>query len=130
MITDPISDMIAQIKNGLRIQKTEIVIPFSKLKENMGRILVQEGFLENFKKIKKGKKEFLQLSLKYKDNLPTISEIKRVSRPGRRFYVGQKEIPKLTKGFGFLILSTPRGVMTDKKARKTGVGGEVICRVW
>jgi len=131
MITDSISDMIARIKNGLRVQKKQITIPHSKLKENIAKILVKEGFIKNCKKIKRQKKQFLQLFLKYKDQeTPAISEIKRISRPGRRFYVGQKEMIRLTKGFGFLILSTPKGVMTDKGAKKVGVGGEVICRIW
>ncbi len=131
MITDSISDMIARIKNGLMVQKNQVQVPHSKLKENIAKILVKEEFLKGYKKTKKQNKEFLQLFLKYENQeTPAISEIKRVSKPGRRFYVGRKEMGRLTKGFGFLILSTPRGVMTDKTARKAGVGGEVICRIW
>ncbi len=131
MITDPISDMIARIKNGLRVQKNQVQVPHSKLKENIAKILVKEGILKDYKKTKKQNKEFLQLFLKYEDQqTPVISEIKRISKPGRRFYVGRKEMGRLTKGFGFLILSTPKGVMTDKNAKKAGVGGEVICRIW
>ena len=132
---DPISEMIATIKNGLRIQKSEVVVPYSKLKEEIAKILVSENFLSEFKKIsskggKKNKKEFLLLKLKYSNNLPAITEIRRVSKPGRRFYVNKKFLPKLTRGFGRVILSTSKGVMTDIKAKKMGIGGEVILKVW
>lgn len=130
MLTDPISDMITRIKNGLMVKKNEVIIPFSKLKENVTKILKQENFIKDYKKIKKGKKEYLMLSLRYKNNISVISEIKRISKPSRKFYVGQKDMSKLTRGFGYLILSTSRGVMTDKKAKQVGVGGEVICRIW
>ena len=130
MINDPISDMIARIKNSFRIQKTEVIIPYSKLKESVAKILTEEGFLTDIKKIKKGKKQYIRLTLKYHNNLPAISEITRISKPGRRFYANKKDIPKLTRGFGLLIISTSKGIMTNEKAQKIGVGGEVICRVW
>jgi len=129
-MTDPISDMIASLKNALRIKKRELIIPYSKIKENIAKILHREGFLKDCKKIKKRKKQYLILYLKYNRDLPAISEIKRISRPGRRFYIDQKEISKFSKGFGFLIISTSKGVMTDKNAKKAGVGGELICRIW
>jgi len=129
-MTDPLSDMIVRIKNGLQIQKDEIFIPFSKIKEETAKILKEKGFIDSYKKIQKGKREFLVLSLKYKNNLSAISEIKRISKPGRRFYIDTKEIPKLTKGFGVLILSTSKGIMADEEAKKIGIGGEVILRVW
>ena len=129
-MTDPISDMIIRIKNGIQIQKKEIILPFSKIKEDIVKLLVTENYLDSFKKLKKGKKEWLILILKYNKNQSVISEIRRVSKPGRRFYVNSKELPRLSKGFGKIILSTSKGIMTDARARKVGVGGEVMFRIW
>jgi small subunit ribosomal protein S8 len=129
-MTDPISDMIIRIKNGIQVQKKEIILPASKIKEGLAKLLVTENYLDSFRKLKKGKKEFLVLTLKYVDDKSAISEIRRVSKPGRRFYVNNKDIPKLSKGFGKIILSTSKGIMTDKKAAEVGVGGEVMFRVW
>lgn len=129
-MTDPIANMISTIKNALRINSNQTLIPASNLKENVTKILKEEGFLKDYKKIVKKNHQYLQISLKYNQEMPAISEIQRVSRPGRRFYAGKKEIKKMSRGYGVLILSTPQGVMTDKKAQEKGVGGEIICRVW
>jgi len=127
---DSISEMIARIKNAFQVRKNEVIVPFSNLKEEIVKVLHQEGFLEGYKKIQKKKKEFLVISLKYKNNSPAISEIRRVSKPGRRIYAGKKEIPKFNKGFGLLIISSPKGIITDKKAKKIGIGGEIICHLY
>jgi len=129
-MTDPIADMITRIKNALQVNKSEVVIPFSNLKENIAEILKQEKLIAGYKTVEKKNKKNLVISLRYEDNSSVISEMKRISKPGRRFYINKKEIYQFQKGFGFLILSTPKGVMTDKNAIKNGVGGELICRIW
>jgi len=127
---DVVANMFTAIKNGQKVEKKEIIIPFSKLKENIAKILKEEGYLINFKKIKKQKKVFLRLILKYQNGKPVIFEIKRISKPGRRVYINKKTITPVLGGLGIAVLSTSQGVMTAKNAKKLGVGGEIICQIW
>jgi len=129
-ITDPIADMLTRIRNGIRARHPRVDMPASALRVEIARILKQEGYVSNFKVAEEGKKKVLKVFLRYgEDGGSVISTLDRVSRPGRRVYVGAREIPKVLGGLGINILSTPRGVMTGKNARKAGVGGEVLCNI-
>ena len=128
--TDSIADMLTRIRNGLHARHQRVDMPSSKLKVEVARILKEEGYIANFKLAEEGKKKILKVFLRYDaDGESVISNIDRVSKPGRRVYVGTTEIPKVLGGLGINILTTPRGVMTGKSARKTGVGGELLCTV-
>lgn len=124
---DPISNMLVSIKNALAANKEFLEIPASKLKLEIAKILKKEGYVEDYKLVELNK---LRLELKYKGKEPAITEIKRVSKPGARIYVKSKEIPVVLRGLGAVILSTPSGLMTGKEAKKKGLGGEVICKIW
>ena len=136
MIVDPIADMLARIKNAQLARKDEVYIPHSKMKEKIAEILKREGYIEDYvvsEKNKKGNQGTLILKLKYLDDRnrkPAIMGLRRVSKPGRRIYVGVDEIPYVRKGLGVAILSTNKGILTDAEARKNRVGGEVLCYVW
>jgi small subunit ribosomal protein S8 len=129
-VTDPIADMLTRIRNGIRARHPRVDMPSSKLKIEVARILKEEGYISNFKVSDEGKKKVLKIFLKYgTDGASSISSLERVSKPGRRVYVGAREVPRILGGLGVSILTTPRGVMTGKAARKAGVGGEVLCSV-
>jgi small subunit ribosomal protein S8 len=130
-MTDPIADMLTRVRNALIARHPKVDVPSSKLKMEIARILKEEGFILNFKLTEEGAKKFIRLYLKYTPgNVPVISRIERVSRPGCRVYVGSKQVPRVLGGLGVNILTTPRGVMTGMSARKEGVGGEVLCQIW
>lgn len=129
-MTDPITDMLNQIRNAQAVEKPEILIPFSKFKNEIADILVREGFLGEIKKITKGKNKSLKIVLKYNNGVPAIEGAKRVSKPGQRIYAKSQEIKRVRGGFGISIVSTPRGLMTNSEARKAKLGGEVICEIW
>jgi small subunit ribosomal protein S8 len=130
-MTDPIADMLTRVRNALVARHPKVDVPASKLKLEIARILKEEGFILNFKATEEGSKKFIRIYLKYTPgNVPVISRIERVSRPGCRVYVGSKGVPRVLGGLGVNILTTPRGVMTGMSARKEGVGGEVLCQVW
>jgi len=130
-ITDPIADMLTRIRNGLHARHARVDMPPSKLKLEIARILKDEGYIANFKVVEEEKKKVLRVALRYTpDGESVISSLSRISRPGRRVYVGRNEIPKVLGGMGVNILTTPRGVMTGKTARKAGLGGEVLCEVY
>ena len=129
-VTDPIADMLTRIRNGIQARHPRVDMPSSKLKVEVARILKEEGYISNFKLGDEGKKKVLKVFLKYAtDGTNAISSLDRVSRPGRRVYVGVHEVPRILGGLGVSILTTPRGVLTGKAARKAGVGGEVLCNV-
>jgi small subunit ribosomal protein S8 len=130
MYTDPISDMLTRIRNALAANKAELVMPYSKFKHNLANVLLQEGFISGVNELP-GRVKTLQLNLKY-DNMgsPVITGIKRVSTPGQRIYLPTDKIPRTNGGFGVTVVSTSRGLLTDKQARKDRVGGEVVCQVW
>lgn len=130
-MTDPIADMLARIRNALMAKHREVKIPSSKMKVAIARILKDEGYIEDFKVTKDKPQPMIVITLKYDEKgKPVIMGLKRISKPGRRIYVGRKEIPRVLSGMGIAILSTPKGVITDKQARRLQVGGEVICYVW
>jgi len=129
-MTDPITDMLNQIKNAQAVAKTEVLIPLSKIKNEIAEILSKEGFLGEVKKVAKEKNKSLKITLKYDNEVPAIAGFKRVSKPGQRIYQGAQEIRKVHGGYGISIVSTSQGLMTNKDARYKKVGGEVICQVW
>lgn len=130
MITDPIADIIIRIKNAHMARHTVVEVPFSKIKKSIADILVAEGYLADVT-VKEGKPfNVLVLTLKYIGRLPVINDVKRLSKPGRRLYAPAKQLPRTLGGYGITILSTSKGVMTDKKARKENIGGELLCQVW
>ena len=130
-MTDPISDMLTRIRNANAITEEQVEIPASNFKEEVARVLSEEGFIKGYKKINNGPQGTLRLYLKYSDNdEKVITGIKRISKPGLRVYANKEEVPKVLGGLGIAIMSTSNGVMTDKSARKAGIGGEVVCYVW
>ncbi|MBV8045566.1 MAG: 30S ribosomal protein S8 [Paludibacterium sp.] len=126
---DPISDMLTRIRNAQRAAKVAVAMPSSKLKVALAQVLKEEGYIEDFAIAGETKKPVLDIQLKYYAGRPVIERIERVSRPGLRVYKGTTEIPKVMNGLGVAILSTSRGVMTDRKARAAGIGGELLCIV-
>lgn len=130
-MTDPIADMLTRIRNALQARKEEVEIPSSKIKVRIAEILKEEGYIKGFRVIPDNKQGVLKVFLKYDEyGEPVISGLQRVSKPGRRVYVSKEKIPRVMGGLGIAILTTSRGLMTDREARKAGVGGEVICYVW
>jgi small subunit ribosomal protein S8 len=130
-MTDPIADMLTRVRNGNSAKFSKVDIPASKIKIQIARILKDEGFIKNFKVIKDNRQGLLRLYLKFDEkNHQVLSSIRRISRPSRRFYAKKDNIPKVLNGLGISILTTSKGVMTEREARKQGVGGEIICTVW
>ena len=129
MFTDPIADMLTRIRNASQAQKTELVLPYSKFKANLAQVFLKEGFISGVNELT-GDHKMLQINLKYAAGESVIGGIKRVSRPGQRIYLPADKLPRTNSGFGITVVSTSRGLMTDKEARKAKVGGEVVCQVW
>ena len=130
-MTDPIGDMLTRIRNGIMASYDAVDIPSSKLKMNIAKVLKSEGFIKNYRIMNEGARETIRVFLKYDENgVPVIGGLKRVSKPSLRFYTKTDKIPKVLGGLGVNILSTSKGVMTDREARKMGVGGEVLSAVW
>jgi small subunit ribosomal protein S8 len=130
-LTDPVADLLTRIRNAINARQQKLDVPASKLKLEIARILKEEGYLSNFKATEEGGRKVLRLYIKYgSNNDAAISNVARVSRPGCRVYVGHTEIPRVLGGLGINILTTPKGVMTGRQARKNGIGGEILCEVW
>ena len=128
-MSDPIADMLTRIRNAQAVEKASVVMPSSKLTAAIAKVLKDEGYIDEFAVTEQGGKSTLTIGLKYYAGRPVIERLQRVSRPGLRVYKGRNEIPQVMNGLGVAIISTPQGLMTDRKARATGVGGEVICYV-
>jgi small subunit ribosomal protein S8 len=128
-MSDPIADLLTRIRNAQSVNKTNVAMPSSKLKVAIARVLKEEGYIEDYAVADQGGKPELRIELKYYAGRPVIERIERVSRPGLRIYRGKSEIPTVMNGLGVAIVSTPKGVMTDRKARATGTGGEILCYV-
>lgn len=128
-MSDPIADMLTRIRNAQMAQKSSVVMPSSKIKVAIAGVLQSEGYIDGFSVRADGSKADLELALKYYSGRPVIERIERVSRPGLRVYRGSDDLPRVMNGLGVAIVSTPRGVMTDRKARAEKVGGEVLCIV-
>ena len=130
-MTDPIADLLTRIRNGQQAGHTAVVVPRSKVKLAIVRILKNEGFVEGYVEDDSGPQGSVKIFLKYDDDQKGIIRgIQRVSKPGRRVYVGKNDMPRVRNGLGLAIVTTPRGVLTDYQARQAGVGGEVLCKVW
>lgn len=130
MYTDPIADMLTRIRNATRAKKSELVLPYSKFKAGLAQLLMTEGFIAGAQELT-GKNKMLQINLKYtQDGESVIAGIKRVSKPGQRIYLPVTKLPRTNSGYGITVVSTPKGLLTDRQARKDRVGGEVVCQVW
>lgn len=131
MLTDPVADMLTRIRNAARARKASADVPWSRHKEAIARVLVDEGYLAEAALIEEPPRGVLRLGLRYDEaRRPVIVGLRRVSRPSLRVYVGAAEIPTVRGGLGISVLSTPKGVLVDREARKQGVGGELLCQVW
>jgi small subunit ribosomal protein S8 len=134
MMTDPIADMLTRVRNALMAGKTDVDIPKSKIKVEIARILKEEGFIEDYSIVEGAPVSSINLKLKYfgnrRNRRPVITNITRISKPGRRVYRGRRDLPRVLSGTGIAILTTPKGVMTAQQARRERVGGEVLCYVW
>ena len=128
-MSDPIADMLTRIRNAQMVAKAVVTMPSSKLKSAIAQVLKDEGYIDGFVVRNETGKAELEIALKYYSGRPVIERIERVSRPGLRIYKGRDAIPQVMNGLGVAIVTTPKGVMTDRKARQTGVGGEVLCYV-
>jgi small subunit ribosomal protein S8 len=128
-MSDPIADMLTRIRNAQMVQKVSVTMPASKLKTAIAEVLKSEGYIDNFAVRGEATKPQLEIALKYYAGKPVIEHIERVSRPGLRVYKGRHDIPNVMNGLGVAIVTTPKGVMTDRKARQAGIGGEVLCYV-
>jgi small subunit ribosomal protein S8 len=130
-MSDPLGDMLTRIRNGQSARKTVVSSPSSRFRTNVLEVLKREGYIRNYSSVdvRPGIQE-LKIELKYHDGMPVISEIQRISRPGRRVYYGIRDLPRVYNGLGIAILSTPRGVLSDSEARTANVGGEVLCHVF
>jgi small subunit ribosomal protein S8 len=128
-MSDPIADMLTRIRNAQMVQKSNVSMPASKLKVAIAQVLKEEGYIDGFTLRGDSVKRELEVELKYYSGRPVIERIERVSRPGLRVYKGNHDLPKVMNGLGVAIVTTPKGVMTDRRARQAGVGGEVLCYV-
>jgi len=129
--TDPIADMLTRIRNSARIKKKEVLIPSSKLKVEIAKILKEEGYIRNFKVVDDNKQGFLNIALKYTDDSQSvISGLRRISRPGCRLFCTRESIPKVLDGLGIAVISTSQGIMTGNRCEELGLGGEILCFVW
>ena len=128
-MSDPIADLLTRIRNAQMVEKTSVAMPSSKLKTAIAQVLKDEGYIDGFQVKTESGKSQLEISLKYYAGRPVIERIERVSRPGLRIYKGRHDIPQVQNGLGVAIVTTPKGVMTDRKARAAGIGGEVLCYV-
>ncbi|MGZ3649626.1 MAG: 30S ribosomal protein S8 [Bdellovibrionota bacterium] len=130
MTTDPVADLLTRIRNANMAGLDTVEAPVSRLKANIARVLKDEGFIKNFRLVRADNKHFLRIYLKVETGRKAITGIRRESKPGLRRYVGADEIPRVLNGAGVVILSTPKGVMTGREAKKSRVGGELLCSVW
>ena len=129
-MTDPITDMLNRLENGQAVNKKTVDIPFSKTKYRIAKVLEAEGFIESAAKKGRNPKKVIRVNLKYEDDSPAITKAERVSKPGRRVYTSLKDIRPVRGGYGISIISTPKGVMSNKEAKTAGVGGELLCKVY
>lgn len=132
MMTDPIADFLIQIKNGYMAQKDTVAVPHSMIKEQLGQLLVKEGYLASSVVVDRPNSPFkdVTMKLRYVNKSPSMEAVIRMSKPGRRMYVDSNHIPPVRSGLGIVILSTSQGIMTGKEARKRGIGGEFLCKIW
>lgn len=129
-VTDPISDFLTRIRNAAKAKKPRVDIPSSFMKKNLAEILKKQNFIEDFSIVEDNKQNIIRILLKYRNGLSAISGLRRISTPGLRVYKNSSDIPKVLNGLGIAVVSTSKGLLTDKEARKDGIGGEVVCYIW
>jgi small subunit ribosomal protein S8 len=129
-MVDPIADMLTRIRNAQAVQKPSVDIPFSKLKFDIAKVLLKEGFLKEAEQRGRKGRKVLEITLQYEDKIPMLAGLKKVSKPGQRIYASSRELLKARREGGTLLVSTSKGIMTDREARKSRMGGEVICEIW
>ena len=129
-MTDPIADMLTRIRNAATARHTRVLVPASKMKLSLARVLKEEGYIKDIEILKDNPQGTLRLTLRYVDKKPVLTQLKRVSKPGLRVYTKKADIPRVRGGLGIAVLSTPRGLMTGSSAYKQGLGGEVVCYIW
>ena len=130
-VIDPIADMLTRIRNGLMLRKTFVLVPSSRIKMAIAQILLDEGFIQGYEVTDERPQPNIRVWLKYDEKRkPILTDMRRISKPGRRIYKGRQELPRVLSGMGIAIVSTSRGLMTDREARRQGIGGEVLCYVW
>lgn len=129
-VTDPIADFLTRVRNALHAKKKFVEIPSSNMKLKMAEILKENNFIRDFNIIEDSKQNVIRIHLKYKDGAPSITGLKKISKPGLRSYVGKEDLPRVLNGLGLAVLSTSKGLLTDKQAKIESVGGEVICHIW
>lgn len=130
IVNDPVGDMLTRLRNAALARKKTVEMPFSNLKMAVSQILLKEGYLTEVQKVSGDQGDTLHLGLAYADKEPIMSGVRRISKPGLRWYIGKKKIPMVMGGMGIAIVSTPEGVMTGKDAKQKGIGGELLCEVW
>lgn len=131
IVTDPIADMLTRIRNAYMVSHKSLVMPYSKFKKEVAKVLKEEGYISSFEEFEdENKHKNLKIKLRYVNDKKVVSGLKRISKPGLRVYVNHKDLPRVLGGLGIAIISTSTGVMTDRQARYKGVGGEVVCYVW
>lgn len=128
--SDPIADLLTRIKNAYMAKNDEVLVSYSNIKKQIAEVLKREGYLKDFSVITNNKKKSLKLNLLYNNEKSAVIDLKRISKPGLRKYASKKAIPRVLSGLGIAIMTTSQGVMTDKEARKKGLGGEIICKIW
>jgi small subunit ribosomal protein S8 len=129
-ISDPIADMLTRIRNASQARHTDVLVPASRTKREIARILTDEGFIDGFEEVREGPRSYLRITLRYVGKAPVVSGLKRISKPGLRVYAGKTQIPRVLGGLGLVIVSTSHGIMTGSQARKAELGGEVLAYVW
>ena len=129
-LTDPIADMLTRIRNAVKAKHTTVDVPYSKVKNQISNILLSEGFIADAEIVENGVNKNIRITLKYKDSKSVIQGLKRISKPGLRIYAEKEELPRVLNGLGIAIISTSKGIVTDKVARKLNVGGEVMAYIW
>jgi len=129
-LTDPIADMLTRIRNAAKAKHQTVDVPYSKVKNEIAKILLQEGYISEFETVEDGTNKNIKITLKYFENKPVIQGLKRISKPGLRIYSEATKVPRVLNGLGVAIISTSKGIVTDKSARKAGVGGEVMAYIW
>ena len=129
-VTDPISDFLTRIRNASKAKKIRVDIPASNMKKSLAEILKQQKFIQDYAVVENNKQNLLRVQLKYRNGSPAINVLKRISTPGLRVYKSSDELPRVLNGLGVAVISTPKGLLTDKEARKEAVGGEIVCYIW
>lgn len=129
-VTDPIADLLTRVRNAIKAKKRRVDVPSSKMKTGLVQILKDQNFISDFMVVEDNKQNVLRIALKYTNGISAISGLKKVSTPGLRIYADVEHLPRVLNGFGISVISTPKGLLTDKQARKENVGGEIICEIW